>query len=454
MVSKATVWTEPQLKFRIGIQESIIDPKIGLLLHGPLDFNSKRRRFSIIRLGLICKETNRIINFLNKLIFSFPEQKVGDQPYKGFQTIYKASVRMPSENDVIQLTDNEISKALSGANIFQNIVELYDKKIQDFHDKMRGNYDVLIIQIPKELGNYNNPQRSQDLYSSIKASAIRRQIPTQLLTERALTTEYMCENMWNISLGIYVKAGGVPWMLKEFTDTKAFIGIAYGIKKLQSGQRVLSGLAMIFNEFGEHVSMLSITSEAFGKDFTLETDGSYHLSEEKIAILVEKLVEEYKQIIGNSPEKVVLHKTTFFNPAEKQGVKSVLTKYDCSYDLVNIIENPSYRLFTSKKRPPSRGTFLKINSNTGLIYTTGYVYSLGTYPGFGIPKPLGFHIDEGKTKLELIGKEIFALTKMDWNTTSFMVREPVTTKYASDIVNILKAGLHPDEVVKDIRYYM
>jgi hypothetical protein len=117
--------------------------------------------------------------------------------------------------------------------------------------------------------------------------AIRREIVTQILTEKTLTSTYECENVWNLSLGLYVKAGGVPWMLKEFTNTRSFIGIGYGIRKLESGQSVLSGLAEIFDEFGEHLSMISITSEAFGKDFTLETDGSYHLNEEKIALLVE-----------------------------------------------------------------------------------------------------------------------------------------------------------------------
>ncbi|MGC9014909.1 MAG: hypothetical protein ACP5KW_11090, partial [Thermoproteota archaeon] len=328
MVSKAIVWTEPQLRFKLGIQESIIDPKVGLLIHGPLDFNSKRRKFSEIRLGLICKEPRRIVTFLDKLNSSFPPQKMGDRPYRGFQTIYKVPIRIPSESEVTQLTDGDISKVLRMGNTFERIVQLYDEKIQEFHDRMRGRYDVLLIQIPEELSKYDDPKKSQNLRNTLKTLAIRRNIVTQILTEKTLRSKYECENMWNLSLGLYVKAGGVPWMLKEFTDTKSFIGIAYGIKKLESGQSVLSGLAEIFDEFGEHVSMVSITSEAFGKDFTLETDGSYHLNEEKIATLIDKLIEEYRRRVGNPPEKVVLHKTTFFNDAEKRGVRSILSKYD------------------------------------------------------------------------------------------------------------------------------
>ncbi|RLG19098.1 hypothetical protein DRN63_00390 [Nanoarchaeota archaeon] len=455
MLDKVIVWSEPQLKFKLGIQESIIDPKVGLLSHGPLDFNSRKRRFSKVRLGVICKEPRRIINFLNKLNSFIPPQKVGDQPYKGFQLIYKVPIEIPCEDEIGRITDSDLSGTLSlRGKSFEQVVELYDQKIQEFHDEMRGRYDVLVIQIPRELSEYEDPRRSRKLWSSIKAAAIRKNIVTQIITEKTLTSKYDCDNMWNLSLALYVKAGGVPWMLKKFTDTESFIGIAYGIKKFRDGQRVLSGLAEIFDEFGEHVSVVSITSEAFGKDFTLETDGSYHLSEEKTALLIEKLIEEYKRKIGNPPRKVVIHKTTFFNRAEKEGVKEALSKFDSIYDLVNIVENPSLRFFTAKKNPPQRGTFLRISAASGLIYTTGYVKSFKTYPGIGIPKPLEFHLDEGKSEPHKIAKEILALTKMDWNTTHLMIRKPVTIKYASRIVDILKSGLRPHELVKDIRYYM
>jgi hypothetical protein len=441
--------------FKLGIQESIIDPKVGLSLHGPLDFNTRRRRFSNIRLGLICKDVSRIKMHLFKLNNSFPFQKTGDRPYRGFEKIYKLPITFPTEAEATSITDSEISRATVGIYPFKSIVRLYDSKIQEFHDRMRGSYDILIIQIPKEFSIYDNPLTSQNLYPAIKALAIRRQITTQILTEKTLTYRYDCDNMWNLSVGLYAKAGGVPWKLKEFTHTKSFIGIAYGIKKTEAGQAVLLGLAQIFDEFGEHVSMMSITSEAFGKDFVLETDGSYHLSEEKIAFLVERLIEEYKRKIGNPPEKVVIHKTSFFNEDEKKGIKEILSKSNTgSYDLIYVMENSSQRLFSSERIAPARGTFWKIDKATALLYTTGYVQSLGTYPGIGIPKPIEFHVDEGSSKLETIGKEILALTKMDWNNTAFMNREPVTTKYASRIVEVLKAGLQPDEVVKDIGYYM
>jgi hypothetical protein len=203
-------------------------------------------------------------------------------------------------------------------------VNLFDSKIQEFHDNMRGKYDVLVIQIPADFSILDNPERSLSLHNSIKVLTVRRSRMSQVLTEKAMKYQYDCENMWNLSVALYTKAGGVPWQLREFTDTNCFIGISYGIKKSEKGQTVLSGLAEIFNSFGENVSMASLSSESYGHDFFLETDGSLHLSKAKIAHLIEILLEDYRKRVGQFPEKVTIHKTSFFNPEEKDGIGQVI----------------------------------------------------------------------------------------------------------------------------------
>lgn len=454
MVHKALVWTEPHLTFKPGIQESIIDPKVGLALHGPLDSNTRRRRFARVRIGLIAKDVDRVVGHLAKLNETYPAQKVGDLPYQGFEKTYGIPLVLPAKSDVVHIDQDELAGALKEPGALQNIARLYEAKIQEFHDRMRGNYDVLCVQIPDELVTYDSPTGPENLRDLIKASAIRGQIVTQVLTQRTLSSKYECDNMWNLSVGMYTKAGGVPWKLEDFSSTKSFIGIAYGIKRTEKEQTVFSGLAHIFDQFGEHVSMTSITSEAYGEDFVLAMDGNYHLSQEKIELLLRRLVEDYKRKIGTPPDKVVVHKTSFFNDEEKRGVNNALSEVGGSYNLVHLLDNSSQRLLSDERKAPMRGTFWMIDDVSALLYTTGYVQAFNTYPGIATPKPIEVRLDGGSSKLNALGKEVFALTKMDWNNATFMNREPVTTKYATRIVEIVKAGLQPDELVKDIRYYI
>ncbi len=68
--------------------------------------------------------------------------------------------------------------------------------------------------------------------------------------------------------------------------------------------------------------------------------------------------------------------------------------------------------------PPLRGTFVKFADTDLLLYTTGYIPYLRTYPGTRVPQPLEVTEHYGDSAWNLILREILALTKMDWNTTA------------------------------------
>jgi hypothetical protein len=457
MVENAVHWSEPGLRFKLGSQERICDPRVGLDKYGPLDSNTHRRTFRQIRLALICKKDDftRVHALLSKLNSKFrPRGRSSQVQYKGFSQIYRLPLKLPTKEKSALLSGQEIYNTLNSEDPFESIVKLYRSKIQEIQNKISGKYDVLIIQIPRDFDNYQL-SNGRDLRCYIKVFAIRKDIRTQIITEKALTSWDDCDNMWHLSVGIYTKAGGVPWTLQRLPTTACFVGIAYGIKSPGSGQTVLSGLVEIFDQWGEHVTMYTINAEEFGKDFILETDGSYHLSEEKMKTLLENLIEEYKKAKeGDTPTNVIIHKTTFFNGNEITGVEKALKKHNISYDLVHVQSYSSQRLLTSGIFPPKRGVFWKIDERSGIIYTTGYVTDFQTYPGAGSPIPLKLCRDQGGSGIDVLAKQVLALTKMDWNSANLMLRDPVTTKYASKVVDVLKAGLEADELIRDIRYYM
>jgi len=71
------------------------------------------------------------------------------------------------------------------------------------------------------------------------------------------------------------------------------------------------------------------------------------------------------------------------------------------------------------------------------IYTTGYVPSLDTYPGWNVPKPIRVLIDSNMSDVKILSNDIINLTKLDWNTSDFSKRMPVTISVSRKIGKIM-----------------
>ena len=97
---------------------------------------------------------------------------------------------------------------------------------------------------------------------------------------------------------------------------------------------------------------------------------------------------------------------------------------------------------------------LKTKEGKGVLYTTGYIEEFKKYPGAATASPIEINRDFGKTNLRELAEQVFKLTKMNWNTTAFMNKEPATIEYARRVNNVLKTGLEAENFLKDFRYYI
>lgn len=104
--------------------------------------------------------------------------------------------------------------------------------------------------------------------------------------------------------------------------------------------------------------------------------------------------------------------------------------------------------------PPLRGTVVQMGTSNYLLYTKGYSRYLETYPGLRVPTPIEIIEHHGDASLETICEEIFSLTKMNWNSADFCIRNPITLEYASEVGRIL--AYVPEEVIPrpEYRFYM
>ncbi|MHA1410006.1 MAG: argonaute/piwi family protein, partial [Candidatus Odinarchaeia archaeon] len=140
---------------------------------------------------------------------------------------------------------------------------------------------------------------------------------------------------------------------------------------------------------------------------------------------------------------------------EKNGMLKASSKIEV-VDLVTIRERHNFRLFTDGDYPVLRGTLLSSpNYEENYLYTTGYIPSLGTYPGHRIPIPLQVIPDKDSfnTPIEDICNEILSFSKLDWNSSHFCKKLPVTIEVSQSVGNILAEIKAQKKESIDSHYY-
>src|SRR5205085_11953536 len=120
-----------------------------------------------------------------------------------------------------------------------------------------------------------------------------------------------------------------------------------------------------------------------------------------------------------------------FNGAEVDGFGGAASTERISrMDLVSVTRDPTTRLFRQGQYPPLRGTMLSLDPRCHLLYTRGSVDFYQTYPGMYVPRPLVFRCDQVQETPKQIGRELLALTKLNWNMTQFDGGVPITVEAA------------------------
>jgi hypothetical protein len=89
-----------------------------------------------------------------------------------------------------------------------------------------------------------------------------------------------------------------------------------------------------------------------------------------------------------------------------------------------------------------------------ILYTLGYMPWLGTYPRPYVPEPWEIMEHHGDTPVRRLCKEVLALTKMNWNNADIADNEPITTRFARKVGEILSYIPESEEPHPSYRFYM
>jgi hypothetical protein len=475
---------EPELEFGTGRH---IDVRFGLMNYGPLDINDLLAPKEI-RVGIVgTNETvEGVVRWLEACKGEIPA-KPSNQPnlfprFPGFRADnnWHATLVLDSQlqEAIPQKEFEKLARNAKPDDLVRTAATWFLDRFKYLDETHK--VDVLICAAPMQLVpriaddpnatpvettvDSTSEQRLLDFHNHLKAKAMSIAKPIQIilpmtydeskrlklkrnpLAVRRLQDE--ATRAWNIHTALYYKAKGIPWRLPRDPSqfTTCYVGVSF-YESLDK-TKLLTSVAEVFNQRGEGMVVRGGPAKMVKDDRQVHTDATVAYE------LLASALDAYRTVHHNLPARLVIHKTSTFDNAERDGYR--LAGEKCGIDSLEMISvrESFVRLFRGGKYPPLRGTMLGLDDTTSILYTRGSVEFFSTYPGMYVPMTLAFRLEEAEQTQRFHAQEILALSKMNWNNTQFDGFEPITIRAARQVGRILKYVGEHEPIQPHYSFYM
>ena len=381
-------------------------------------------------------------------------------PYLGFRNVFGVPI-----TDLTSIVNPDIKRG--------EIPTRYVASIKD----IESNVDLVFVVLP-----YDLPQDALEVYNELKAASFSKRIKTQCIRRTTLQrldgTKSIRSNhaidLWNISVGIFTKVGGTPWILRDkMSEVGCFIGLVTGRRKITERvyEKNKAGICEVVDNYGSHVIWVK---EDLPSMTWIRENGRRVLDIEvsEIVNLTESCLDKYcRQRLGSkyqdrmssiSDKCVVFHITDNFSNNVLDTIEETISDFGLErYQIVHLKYVTPFRLYDKEDKAlkPRRGTLWEINEKNAVLYTHGRrEYRRGvvhrTYSRFKRIKPIGVEIlrqNKGPSIHDSCA-HITNLTGLCWYTTDIEIKMPVTIKIAKRLSNLWKRGVLAD--FEDVRYVL
>ena len=494
---------EPTIDFGYG--QSLEDPRDGLTLFGPLD---KGKPYGI-RAGVIGTDDGiqRFQNWVRKLNFPIRTSTGATHhpDFPGFETVFGIPwSETPTVTIPVAKTElDQILRIGDGHIRTFRAVDMYVNHIIEATRDEDTSVDIWFIVIPEEVHRYCRPNShvpsdiriaSEDRLSAnlakklraqptffaedqirvepyrydvhfrdqLKARVLHNPVPIQVVRETTLAREDFVDRRgqpsrqlepesavaWNLSTATFYKAGGRPWKLSAVRPGVCYVGIAFKMDfKVVDGHTACCA-AQMFLDSGDGIVFKGAVGPWYNPD-----RGNFHLSREAASTLMHMAVASYKRKMGVPPSQIFIHGKVRFASDEWDGF--VQGAGQCT-ELIGVYmkRNHDFKLFRNSDYPVLRGMAHIRDDKSGYLWTIGFIPRLATYPGWDVPWPLYVEVTKGQCDIEVVLRDVLALTKLNYNTCIFGDGLPVTLKFADAVGNVLTAGPATEVPPLAFRYYI
>lgn len=472
---------EPELQFsdgRLGF-----DPRRALSANRPVDHRGLRT----IRLGLVglADEVNAARAWIGGLDAFKPAHERNARRFRdwpGAKKAFDAKFEV-DENFVRKIDKSQFDRLfrerISGSD-FDALIELFENPLTSMFGDVRP--DCIVVCVPDALGDFRvqNPEltakerralevlkreeedkqgdlfaptpeelaeadalrtTAEDLlfrsfYRALKAKVhnYENAVPIQVLRRSTIDRpedvgHSQATRSWNFATALYYKSGGLPWRPADLPEGVCFIGISFHHLKKRGGHLVYASVAQAFSSDHEPFCL-----KGAHIDHEQRIDRQPYLNKAQAFSMMRDILHGYEKRTGMKPKRVVVHKTSIYQPEEENGFRDAVKGIVPGCDLIWLRQTP-FRLVRKGSEEPWRGTLCQIG-NKSYLFTSGYVPWWDEFPGAHIPAPLQIG-SAGATDIEARSREILTLSKMNWNSSDGITRLPVTLLFAKKVGEIM-----------------
>ena len=480
---------EPSLLFNY--RQAVTDPRDGLTLFGPLD---KGKPYGI-RAGVVgtsdgIRKFRKWVGRIQLPISNEP-QSVARPLFPGFE----AAFRIPWGVEpalAIEVDDQDLHQSAFIDDVHQRVfktVDVFAEKIASAAEEDLS-VDLWFLVVPDYVYENCRPRsnvpRQFQVKSTYKMSRryarerriyaellpgddamaepyhyspdFRHQLKARLLAARTLTQvirestiapqDYVdlrgrpkrdlavleSDIAWHLSTAAFYKAGGRPWRIASIRDGVCYLGLAFKVDDRGIKEGTAACGAQMFLDSGDGI----VFRGALGPWYNPQR-GDFHLARGAARELVRTALDSYYEKHGIDPKELFIHGTVRFDDDEWAGFSEGVPR-DTQLVGVRIREVDDLRLFRSGEFPVLRGLAYIRDDRTAYLWTKGYTPRLQTYPGREVPKPLLVDVCRGNVSIDVVLRDIMALTKLNYNACRFSSGPPITLRFARGVGEVLTAG--------------
>lgn len=443
------------------------DPKLGISLYGPSSLEQDRERE--ITAGVI--GTKRSVSQFLLMIEKMRHRTAASADPKPWKREFPGiGMKSPFSFDIIVgrdmwelIDEKEEEKALTNGTRKQKILnacDLYEEKFSNLLSTVHPRPDIVYVPLSRKLiENTKDPifetnkivyeRRTMqnmkfrgriplfDFHHFIKVVGFKWKVTSQLVMPdtyemTGVGQQDLATSFWNFAVGTFYKATGTPWKLADLDEDTCYVGVSFYEDVSEEESNMRSSMAHVYLKSGE--SQI-IRGKAFRWDEKKGRDP--HLSVEQASTILSDVIRLFSTQKRKKPLRVVVHKSSDFRDKEIEGFSKASEGIE-NLDLVHIYRRSNMRFVYDKSTyAPLRGTLISGNNRPALLYTVGFIPALGTYPGSGVPWPLEFGWTKRTSPLNLLAKDILALTRLDWNNSDYCKSKPVTISVSDKVGDIL-----------------